>query len=229
MHSREKVPIIAFDGNHRSGKGTQLAHFSRLLAQKGYDPLVLRGDGTRTGLGQERGDPVSLWWQQFKQFESAHPNPYEAWRIGARTLLAEAAIWYGNMPQNGVILFDRSVVSRAQMTLKEGMRVDAEKMYGLSSDTLLSPEQLELLAPDVTFFLSAPTDRLIARLETDDPKYAFRRRNILNSNEYFEAAYHACRVLGIGSVERVNADTDVQGVTDQIEGGILTLLETQQR
>jgi thymidylate kinase len=162
MHSREKVPIIAFDGNHRSGKGMQLAHFSRLLAQKGYDPLVLRGDGTRTGLGQERGDPVSLWWQQFKQFESAHPNLYEAWRIGARTLLAEAAIWYGNMPQNGVILFDRSAVSRAQMTLKEDMKVDAETMYGLSSDTLLSPEQLELLAPDVTFFLSAPPEKVLS-------------------------------------------------------------------
>ena len=39
-----RVPIIGIDGNHRTGKGTQLDILHHKLLGDGYKPLILRGD-----------------------------------------------------------------------------------------------------------------------------------------------------------------------------------------
>lgn len=212
MSSFRRPPVIALDGNHRVGKGTQLDILSYNLANEGYAPIILRGDGTRSGSGETEGDPESGWWKNFKNFEKSHLNPYEAWREGACRLLSEAAIRLSEVVDNGIILFDRAGISRAQMTLKEGLHLTMESMYGSESDA----DYVNRMQPDLTIYMSAPTEVLLERLDSDDEKYEFRRKNIIESNPYFDKAFKLYKKLGIGAVTAINADAPLEVVANEI-------------
>ncbi len=222
MYRRDRPPIIALDGNHRTGKGTQLDILSETLSQEGYDPLILRGDGTRPGEGGSAGDPFSLWWQDFKSFAKGHHNHYSAWRIGARQLLAEAAIWLSELPKNGIILFDRAGISRSQMTLKENLPVCFETMYLQDANTpQLSNKEILQLQPDLTVFLAADTDTLLERLDENDPKYTFRRNNIISSNDFFERGYEAYQKLGLSETMRISVEDSVENIAGKIKSATI--------
>ncbi|HMR38595.1 MAG TPA: hypothetical protein PKE10_03430 [Candidatus Saccharibacteria bacterium] len=213
-----RPPIIALDGNHRVGKGTQLDILYEKLMGEGYAPVILRGDGTRPGTGSMEGDPVSEWWQNFKQFEAGHANPYEAWRKGACRLLAEAAAWFSKPSVGGrVFLFDRAGISRAQMTLKEGLPVGVATMYG-------NPDYVRKLWPDVTIYMAASTEVLLARLDPSDPKYKFRENNIITSNPYFNDAYEAYGSLGVGVATEIDANAPAGKVAEEIDSIILDIV-----
>lgn len=210
------VPIIALDGNHRSGKGTQLELLQGTLQDNGYQPIILRGDGSRPGSGVTEGDPESAWWQQFKEYSRSFDDEYTLWRLGSLRLLAEAALLLETMPDKGVILFDRAGISRAQMTLRENLPVTLDTMYRGARESGLSEEVVHMLQPDITVFLSAPTEVLLDRLDPHDPKYAFRKSNIIVANEYFEAGYTAYKQLGVSAVSRIGVDDSVTAIAEQI-------------
>lgn len=227
MKNKNRPPIIALDGNHRTGKGTHLDILEQSLVNQGYEPLILRGDGTRTGDGARKGDPFSAWWQDFKNFAGRHENEYTAWRNGACRLLSEAAIWLSHLPDNGVILFDRAGISRSQMTIKEGLEVNFETLYTLNvSEVEISNQSILHLQPDLTLFLSASTETLLGRLSTNDPKYDFRKRNIIASNEYFEMGHMAYDRLGLGAVGHVSADRPISLVAADIYDATMNTLNT---
>ncbi|MBP6037939.1 MAG: hypothetical protein KA604_01215 [Candidatus Saccharimonas sp.] len=211
------LPVIALDGNHRTGKGTQLDILSDSLRRYGYSPLVLRGDGTRPGAGCSDSDPYSTWWQEFAAFESLHENQYDAWRKAACLLIAEAAMRAAAMPPNGILLFDRSSVSRAQMTLKEGLPLETNAMYthGIGEKYLSSIDQATVL-PDITIALDADADVLLSRLSADDPKYSFRRTNIVNSNQFFRTAISAYDAYGSGLIYTFDASRDPSEIATEI-------------
>ena len=182
---QEHIPIIAFDGNHRSGKGTQINTLESRLRKDGLHPHVLRGDGSRPGMGE------SEWWQNFKLYVRKFENEYDAWRTGACRLMAEAAIVRMNIISDpeAVILFDRSNLSRTQMALKEGIEPIIENMYSDVNGSIIREDIISSLRPDLIVYLDLPISILSKRLDINDPKYDFRHNNIINSNGYYKEAF----------------------------------------
>jgi len=86
-------------------------------------------------------------------------------------------------------LFDRFHISRAQMTLKEGLEPKFNNMYRNIEGDSLETNAIYSLEPDLTIYLNTPIDTLINRLNINDPKYEFRHNNILSSNGYYEEAF----------------------------------------
>lgn len=214
------VPIIAFDGNHRSGKGTQISLLESELRKNGLHPHILRGDGSRPGMGESDCDPKSEWWQNFKTYVKEFENEYDAWRIGASKLLAEAAIRRIGLISDpeAVILFDRAHLSRTQMALKEGVEPTFENMYSniIEKDTIYS------LKPSLMIYLDTPMDVLTKRLDINDPKCEFRRNNIKSSNEYYEEAFDIVR-NNDENIIRINGDQDPK----IIDGMVLDIIMKQ--
>lgn len=220
----ERPPIVALDGNHRVGKGTQLALTAARLRNAGYTPHILRCDGSRPGLGGSASDPESAYWQNFKDYAKEHDDPYEAWREGARRLIGEAArkIMLVDLSTKPVILYDRSYLSRTQMALKEGLSPCPEALYGTPrSDREAAALQrlLELTTPDMLFYLDVPTEDLLERLTPDDPKYVFRRRNIMSSAISFDDAFK--HYEDSDNCLRINGNLEPIEVQEQIECAIL--------
>jgi len=56
--------IVGFEGLHRSGKGTQIDFLKDYLIDKGHFVRVVRGQGTREGVGNKPYDFPSAWWQE---------------------------------------------------------------------------------------------------------------------------------------------------------------------
>lgn len=223
MSIEKQISIVGFDGNHRVGKGTQIDLLSMALADKGIRSLILRGDGSRPGLGNSEGDPHSQWWQNFKEYAKGFDNEYDAWRIGARRLLGEAAAKIASIDDNmtTVVLFDRSRISRTQMTLKEGLPTNFETMYRNDGNDEYEDARLKTLAPDLTVYMHAPTSILLGRLSSQDPKYEFRRRNIINSQDTFDSAFEHCRDKG-EDIVAIKADQDPVEVTLNVRDAIIT-------
>jgi thymidylate kinase len=219
---KRQIPIIGFDGNHRVGKGTQIDLLSMSLADKGIRSLILRGDGSRPGLGSREGDPYSSWWQNFHEYVKESNNEYDAWRIGARRLLGEAATKIAPIDDNvtTVVLFDRSRLSRTQMTLKEGLPTDFETMYRNDGNDEYNNAHLHTLVPDVTIYMHAPVSILLGRLSSQDPKYEFRRKNIVSSQDSFDEAFEHCREKG-EEVVAIKADQDPIDVTINVRNAIV--------
>jgi thymidylate kinase len=219
---RGRISIVGFDGNHRVGKGTQIDILSMSLADRGIRSLVLRGDGSRPGLGLSEGDPHSPWWQKFKQHIKEFDNEYDAWRIGARRLLGEAAAKIASIDDNvtTVVLLDRSKISRTQMTFKEGLSANFETMYRNDGNDEYNDTSLQVLAPELTVYMHAPTSVLLGRLSPQDPKYEFRRKNIINSQDTFDSAFEYCRGNG-EEVIAVRADQDPVDVTRNVRDAII--------
>jgi thymidylate kinase len=219
---KRHIPIIGFDGNHRVGKGTQIDLLSISLADQGIRSLILRGDGSRPGLGSSEGDPYSPWWQNFKEYVKEFENEYDAWRIGARRLLGEAATKITSIDDNmtTVVLFDRSRISRTQMTLKEGLPVNYGTMYRNDGNDEYNDADLQTLVPDVTVYMHAPASVLLGRLSPQDPKYEFRRKNIIGSQDSFDEAFENCRGRG-EEVVAIKADQDPVDVTLGVRDAII--------
>jgi thymidylate kinase len=213
----EHIPIIAFDGNHRSGKGTQIHILESELRKNGLHPHILRGDGSRPGMGESDCDPKSEWWQNFKTYVKRFENEYDAWRIGARKLLAEAAVRRISLISDpeAVILFDRSHLSRTQMALKEGIEPTFKNMYSGINESILEEDTICSLRPNSTIYLDTPIDILTKRLDINDPKYEFRRNNIISSNGYYGEAFNILKNNN-DNIIRIDGDQD-----PKIIGGIV--------
>lgn len=54
-----KPVFVGLDGLHRAGKGTQAALLRAAISENGGRSIIVRGDGTRDGLGLSEGDPYS--------------------------------------------------------------------------------------------------------------------------------------------------------------------------
>jgi thymidylate kinase len=201
----------------------QINLLSTSLAKRGIRSLILRGDGSRPGFGDCEGDPYSPWWQNFKQYVKECTNEYDAWCVGARRLMGEAAsrIAEQKNPQKTVILFDRARISRAQMTLKEGLPLSFETMYRNVGHDNYNDSELKNLRPNITIYLHAPATVLLGRLSLQDPKYDFRRENIITSQESFDHAFDALRERG-ETVVSARADQDPVEAMTVIRNAIMT-------
>lgn len=187
-NTAERPVTVAFDGLHRVGKGTQARALAHTLGENGLSSVVVRGDGTRDGLGLSAGDPFSIEWQRRNKYmKSEVGGSVEDWNASSLVLLQElAAILGGGQEQRlDAVIVDRSIVSRAAFLLHRGVgmvgqRMTLDELYP-DNQHLPSNERLDLegLVPDVIFDLRAESPaKLLERLDKDDPKYLFRSRNI---------------------------------------------------
>lgn len=154
-----KTISIAFEGLHRSGKGTQIQKLNKLLKQYGKT-INLRGAGSRNGIGSNNQyyDPYSLFWQAFSCFKYSNP---EIWGIGAYQINQECIDFETFLNPNYIIL---------------------DRCY-LSNNFLLKKLNLAPLnytyKPDLIFILNCSYQSLISRANNDvSSKKEFRIRNI---------------------------------------------------
>lgn len=204
---KARPTIVGFDGLHRTGKGVQTDLLHSAITEAGGSSIIMRGDGTREGLGLHSGDNYSIEWQQRSQrVKSPEGNTIEAWNAASFLLVNELSQTANHGDYDAIIL-DRTLISRAAFLLHRGIGVKGTRfaladMYP-DNASARSTDQINLdsVVPDVIFDLQArsPHD-LLARLDINDPKYQFRARNIRGG---FDAALAAHEHLPVDIEERV--------------------------
>lgn len=187
MSRLEKEPtVVAFDGLHRAGKGTQALLLHNTIYVNGGSSVILRGDGTRDGLGLHEGDPYSEEWQSRNHtVKSAPGNTIENWNASSLKLAQELVEKKRERPtKHDALIVDRSVLSRVAFLLHrgeaiEGIRLTLGDMYPRELGIVANVNDIKESIPDIIFELSVLTpDPLMQRLDSEDPKYTFRARNI---------------------------------------------------
>lgn len=192
---RPEVVSIGFDGPNRVGKGTQIGLVQEALAERGIPALVIRGDGSRPGAGETPLDPASGWWSEMNPRLHAPECDPRLWDVTSIRLARELFVVQGRFFPNkllelgksfGVLLVDRTVISRAQFLVERGIEPTLANLYPVHPD-LARPRRVDPLSvvPSLIFDLYAPKDVLLARLDEADPKYGFRKRLIdLNYDKF---------------------------------------------
>lgn len=190
---------IAFDGLHRCGKGTQISLIGSILADKNIPYEVVRGDGTRKGLGLSREDPHSMWWQEnYSRFFDSNRTPEENKHLSDLVyskLTEEAHERLRDLSligsEESALLIDRSFVSRWFVKRQQDPYIDLESSLHIVNP--LTGKPLNLLLPDSLYVLNVTRDELLRRVETstDSPeKKEFRKRNILDYYDLFAEVIH---------------------------------------
>lgn len=199
--------VVAFDGLHRSGKGTQAKLLHEANEEAGVRSRIVRGDGTREGLGLVEGDPYSKEWQELsRQMKSGDKNSVEDWNHSSLKLMKELQDLMREN-QEDMIIVDRSILSRVAFLLHRGVIGDSDEvtiddMYPGNLELDDSARvNLESTLPDVVFNLqSSSVEKLLKRLDAGDPKYEFRARNIKGG---FDAAKKSVDILPVNLREKV--------------------------
>lgn len=172
----EDLLVVSFDGLNRSGKGTQIGLLKDYLESRNFQVEVLRGDGSRPGIGSTSFyDPASNFWQNWQKKEN---KSIDDWIYASRILsyenylkCIEFSAEVKEKDQAGAILLDRSHISTWYMLRKK----DPNTPF---VDSLKEPTVL----PDIYFNLSVPKETLLARNSDDNPdKAEFRKRVVSTS------------------------------------------------
>lgn len=232
MEKSEKIISIAFEGMHRVGKGTHIEALKEKLAKSGIPCVDIRGEGSRPGKGEEARDPRSEWWLKINEALRKKEGKEDAtkWDEAAYRLARELIVWRDRFlarqikeaqVPSGVLIIDRSLLSRAAF-IKQRMQHPPEKIFS-SEDLYPSGIQrrkkisIDMVLPDLIIELVAPKEVLIGRLDPDDPKYDFRKRNIEDMYDtYMDAKSHLSREIQ----ERIvtfDASNDQEAVFNEIE------------
>ena len=184
---------LTFEGEHRSGKGTQIG----LHKDANPNLLIIRGDGSYQG-----GLEGVLSADEIKLREELNGRLYEKntetvkqhlWAIAARLcveVVAESKL------QDRDILIDRGPLSRASFLLSNGLEGKEllDSMYPeYRLDTLegvaeVSRVDIESIDFGKIYYLKVPTSVLLGRMSNEDPKYEFRKKNIIEKEGLFEKA-----------------------------------------
>jgi len=188
---KEGIPIVAFEGLNRAGKGTQIEKLKQVLSEASISFVELRGDGTRDGLGNHDGDPFSPWWQIYSE-KIRNGGTADEWHYAAYLLAKDIKTWkeQGAKLDRDIALLDRSLISRAAfVTDRELIPNDVlmvEHLYPIQPGPAI---ELKDVLPDLIIELVAPKEVLLSRLDRDDPKYEFRSRLI----EDMYDSYYSCK------------------------------------
>lgn len=162
---------IAFEGMHRSGKGTQLMLLHDFFRSNCIKSVVLRGAGSRLGKGEGGTayyDPYDEYWRLFARDRL---NGVADWEDACRKINSELN-FFDIFLDFDVFLLDRCFVS---------------------SLFLLSQRKSELIInkpfiPDVVYYLRVDLDVLIDRVSADvSSKANFRRKNIIENYHCYDS------------------------------------------
>lgn len=194
MKIDSEVLSIGFEGMHGVGKTTQITLLQEYLGTENIPYLLLRGDGGRTGTGDHPGNPHSDWWQAYNQalFEDQNVDDIDYWDIGNQRLVREIKATKKRLfphslekqgHSKGVILLDRSIVSRVTFLRRAGRITNP---LDDACSTLYDPRvNISDIAPDVIFEFIAPKETLQDRIPIDD-KHQFKVTMI---NDVYDTFY----------------------------------------
>ena len=206
--------IISFDGLNRSGKGTQIRLLRDYLERRKISVEVLRGDGSRPGLGsKDFYDPPSDWWVDWQ----ANSNKVaKDWDEAYQVLSEENNKRYKEFSienQIGTILMDRSYISRYFMLKQQG--------FGISLEEIADGTELR---PKYYFVLEAPKETLLERVSDDNIGKTEFRRDVVRRwyDLWVEVVYDAQNFLK----ERLMKIDGIQS-PQAINGCIIHTLEEQ--
>jgi thymidylate kinase len=229
------MPVtVAFDGLNRCGKGTQAALLQSRLREMDVFSVIIRGDGSRDGLGLTPGDPEDLWWQGFKSCLKGSEGTtrwFDKWNEAACRLAHELICWQGiTFPQmlkdsgrkSGVLLIDRSIISRIMVMRQAGEYNGLNSLYTVGGE----PQDIdwEEVLPTVLFNFHVPQEVLLARLDHDDPKYQFRKGII---EQHFQLHVSVSRELPeeiLGRTIPLNGDNELEVIHEEISAVVEPLL-----
>jgi hypothetical protein len=222
------IARVALDGCCRVGKGEQLAALYAYFTSKGVPTMILKGDGTRMGAGQEWHDLGSRYWTHRHDFHSGMHTPKEEWDIDAFMLARENRVWLEALEKISrisrscfaIAIYDRSIISRATLAMQragisEG-NLTEEQMW--PDHLQKSGEEItyEESQPEVLFNLTAPQPVLRGRISQNDIDRAFRFRAV---HEYYDDFLKAKEVLPISTKTQIidlDGEAPIKVLTKQI-------------
>lgn len=231
---KPNIKTIAFEGLHRSGKGTQIEILNKKLETLGIPTIIVRGAGSRLNSGNDIGDPYSLWWKNhLKILRSSNAKKID-WIEGARRLARELVIFrdrvlpkFAKEKQKGdaILLVDRSVLSHLSILEKDEISSLGENVYGIKDSKNRKLPAIEDVFPDVIFYMKTNIEILLSRLEKNDPKYEFRKRNILENVDSFQKAIEAIPEKYRDRIIQVDASQSIEEIANYIFNIIKNLLK----
>lgn len=164
----ENVKILSFDGLNRSGKGTQLSLTKKRLEDLTQNIIVVRGDGSREGIGNtDYYDPLSIWWRRWQSNKDKTPNDWDNAYIVLNKEVEDVLDRFSRIG-GGFFLMDRCYISRWFVERQRDKNVPFEDII-----------EKTYVFPDTYFVLNAPKDVLLSRQSDDNPKKAMFRRQIV--------------------------------------------------
>lgn len=183
---------ITFEGEHRSGKGTQIALYKEKHDQ---NLIVVRGDGSYQGGLEDILSEEELAFRTHLN-ERLYTETDKAdvlWGIAATACALTV-----NKPElsQRPLLIDRGPLSRASFLLNRG-KTGNELIrgmypgftYEMGNRTLRQPPiDVESVDFGRILYIKVPSSVLLSRITDDDPKAAFRRKNILDKEGLFDRA-----------------------------------------
>jgi thymidylate kinase len=128
MIEQHNIKTIAFEGLHRSGKGTQIEILNKKLEELGIPSIIIRGAGSRPNSDEHIGDPYSSWWEDHLKVLRSAGVKKEDWNDGSRRLARELIIFRDRVlpklliesgKKEAVLLIDRSILSHLAILNKE--------------------------------------------------------------------------------------------------------------
>lgn len=156
---------VAFEGLHRSGKGTQIELLRGQLSNINLESCVVRGAGSRLGQGiNDLGyyDPFDIFWVNFSKDRE---YGLADWVSGAYKINSELFVLERTLSVD-ILLMDRCYVSN----------------NFLLSLNAREPIVSNQFIPDIIYYLDVSKDNLISRINVNEcTKDSFRLDNI-NSN-----------------------------------------------
>jgi thymidylate kinase len=170
----EKVNIISIDGLHNVGKSTQIDLVKRQLGGLGIYSAVMRGDGSRKGLGLTEEDPFSDWWQlKRKEITQVATENFKAEELARETSrkLGRELLDFCQIDcpkklkemktERGVILLNRGPLSRLFVAQRFEKNVSIDSALGYDED-----DSLREILPDHIFVLQTDKEEILSRNET---------------------------------------------------------------
>ena len=212
---------ITFEGEHRSGKGTQIDIYKK---RHDAEITVVRGDGSyQGGLEEVLSEEEIAFRRNLNERLYKETDKVDVlWGIAAT-----ACAMTINKPQfkDTSLLIDRGPLSRASFLLSRGMEGDelVHAMYpGFSysfETSTINQEPIPL--EDVDFgkivYIKVPTPVLLSRISPDDPKAEFRKRNIIEKEGLFDRAIKNLPRDIQNSIEVVDGNQSPDAVLDSYD------------
>lgn len=231
---KPSIKTIAFEGLHRSGKGTQIEILNQKLETLGIPTVTIRGAGSRPNSDSSIGDPYSLWWEKHLKVLRSPDAKKLDWIDGARRLARELVVFRDRVlpkltkeqqKDEAILLVDRSVLSHLAILEKNEISNLGENIYGTKDINGRNLPEIKDVFPDLIFYMKADTEILLSRLEKDDPKYEFRRRNILENVDSFQKAIEAIPEKYRDRIIQVDASASIEEIGNYIFNIIKNLLK----
>lgn len=226
MSEKIKIDTVAFEGLHRSGKGTQIEFLKEKLDEIGIPAIVVRGGGSRTNNGSDIGDPYSSWWEKHLSNLKKPDSKKSDWIEGSRRLSREMIVFRDRIlpkfaEQKGasraVLLIDRSILSHIAMLDDDDiLNMDKEHVYGVRSNQGKKLPDTANVFPDLLFYLKSSSDTLLKRLDENDPKYEFRKKNILENGGKFDGAISLLSDTLKDRIITIDASLTPEDISDKI-------------